>query len=177
MTDTSVDNLYGQFLEIKQYLTDNSQVSFALTIENNAKKILLLSAASYFEIMLLDTIIFLFQKYTDSKEAVLSLIKNKAFSRQYHTLFDWNSSNANTFFSLFGDDFKTYMQDIIKNDPKLNDSIKAFIEIGSERNRLVHMNFGTYYLEKTDDEIYDLYRKSCDFVLEFNKYLKHYIEK
>ena len=43
-------------------------------------------------------------------------------------------------------------------------AIEAFLEIGRERNRLVHQNFGTFTLEKTSKEIYDTYRSAVEFV-------------
>ena len=38
------------------------------------------------------------------------------------------------------------------------------MEIGRERNRLVHQDFGNYSLEKTSDEIYKLYSDALFFV-------------
>ena len=49
------------------------------------------------------------------------------------------------------------MKSMVSGDEKLDSSIKAFIELGRERNRLVHQNFGTYSIEKTSKEIYELY--------------------
>ena len=52
----------------------------------------------------------------------------------------------------------------MNNDDGLAGAIKAFMELGSERNRLVHQDFGTYSLEKTSDEIYKLYETALPFV-------------
>ena len=43
-------------------------------------------------------------------------------------------------------------------------SINAFLEFGSERNRLVHQNYAAFPMEKTLDEVYCLYKKSSHFV-------------
>ena len=94
----------------------------------------------------------------------MEFVKNKAISQQYHTFFDWKSSNANTFFSLFGEAFKTFMAAEIKNNGNLAESIKAFIELGRERNRLVHQDYGTFSLDKTTEEIFQLYRTALPFV-------------
>ena len=37
-------------------------------------------------------------------------------------------------------------------------------ELGRERNRLVHQNFGVVPLEKTTEEIHELYRRALLFV-------------
>jgi len=79
-------------------------------------------------------------------------------------LFDWESNNANRFFAWFGEDFKNQMKSLAKDDEKLNLSIQSFLEIVKERNRLVHQNFGEIYIEKTADEIYNLYKKSLYFI-------------
>jgi uncharacterized protein with ParB-like and HNH nuclease domain len=41
---------------------------------------------------------------------------------------------------------------------------RAFLELGNERNRLVHENYATFPMEKTLEEVYALYKKSCLFV-------------
>ena len=43
-------------------------------------------------------------------------------------------------------------------------SIKAFLEVGRERNRLVHQNFASFVLEKTAAEIFELYEHALYFV-------------
>ena len=43
-------------------------------------------------------------------------------------------------------------------------SVAAFLELGNERNRLVHQNYATFPMEKTLDEIYLLYRRALTFV-------------
>ena len=52
----------------------------------------------------------------------------------------------------------------VKTDDQLDISVKAFLEIGRERNRLVHQDYGTFTLEKTADEIYKLYQAALTFV-------------
>jgi hypothetical protein len=94
----------------------------------------------------------------------MSIIKQKAISRQYHTNFDWDKSNANKFFTLFGTEFKAKMNNQIKENAELDKSIKAFLEIGNERNKMVHQNFAEITIEKTAEEIYKLYQTSLLFV-------------
>ena len=164
MTVTKIDTMYTDFNGLNSYLSDEGEVSYALLMEDYSRKILLLSAASYFESIFISKLIDFFEKRTDDKKAISNFIKNKALKRQYHTLFTWNRRNANSFFALFGEDFKKYIQEKLNMDADLEASIKSFLELGNERNRMVHNDFSAYYLEKSEAEIYDLYKKSLKFV-------------
>jgi len=93
-------------------------------------------------------------------------VRNKAIARQYHTLFQWNAKNANSFFGLFGDDFKVRMKQRVAADTDLDEAIRAFLELGEQRNRLVHQDYATFSLEKTSEEIFELYRTASRFVEE-----------
>ena len=90
------------------------------------------------------------------------------------SLFDWEKNNANTFFAFFGQDFKFFMEEKVKNDDSLNSSIKNFLEIGRERNRLVHQNFGNYNIEKTLEEIFESYKQSLNFTTKIIDYIEEY---
>ena len=62
----------------------------------------------------------------------------------YHTWFKWDDTNANQFFGLFGSEFKLAMNNRVKESEELRTSIRAFLEIGNERNRLVHQDYVVY---------------------------------
>ncbi|MCA9077752.1 MAG: hypothetical protein KDA93_22185 [Planctomycetaceae bacterium] len=130
----------------------------------NFRKSLLLSAASFFERRLVSILTELVNQWSHSTLPLNEFVRIKAIERQYHTYFDWDRPNGNPFFRLFGSDFKAFMERRCKDDEAFSDSVEAFIEIGRERNRLVHQDFGSYALEKTFDEIYDLYKKARHFL-------------
>jgi len=168
---TVVDRLYEEFEDLIKYLDESSPIyvlHFHSTAGENFKKIILLAAASYFEDCITKSILEFVDEISDSQENKLmaEFLKNKAISRQYHTYFDWKGKNANMFFGLFGDSFKKFMEQEIKNDSKLSESIKKFIEIGRFRNKLVHENFAafTFDREKTPEEIYEDYKEALYFV-------------
>jgi len=60
---------------------------------------------------------------------------------------------------LFGEEFKKEFQEHIKEDEQI-ENIKAFLELGKLRNELIHQNFILYNLEKTTDEIKQLFDKA-----------------
>ena len=135
---------------------------------------LLLAAASYFERRLTEEVVLFVQDVTAKDHVVTWLIRKRVVERRYHSWFDWNRPNANLFFSMFGDSFRDDMKRIVDNDDELSASIVAFMEIGRERNRLVHQDFASFTLEKTSTEIYDAYRRATMFVEWFPRELRRY---
>ena len=159
---TIVDELHSDFREILETIPE-SELSLQNVASENFRKSLLLSAASFFERRLVSILTDLVDKWSRSTLTLNEFVRIKAIERQYHTYFDWERSNGNPFFRLFGADFKAFMEQRCKNDEEFNDAVKAFIEIGRERNRLVHQDFGSYALEKTFEEIYGLYNRARIF--------------
>jgi len=96
---------------------------------------------------------------------------------QYHTYFTWGEKdepskpgkNANTFFSMFGEEFKSECEKEVKANGELDRVIKAFLELGHLRNILVHSNFAALNFDtKTTNEIFELYQDGQKFI-EFLK--------
>ena len=177
MAQTIVDRLYHDFDELSKLLKESNEISLINSAEENFKKSLLLSAASYFEKQLSDCVIDFTCEVAGEKHIITSIIKNKAIKRQYHTWFKWDEKNANTFFSLFGSDFLLLAKNAVKEDNTLDDAIKAFLELGNDRNRLVHQDFGNFTLEKTTYEIYNLYKSAMHFLEWIPKYLRENCDK
>ncbi len=75
-----------------------------------------------------------------------------------------DANNANQFFGLFGSEFRSTMTERMKKSDDMQSSVEAFLELGNERNRLVHQNYATFPMEKTLDEIYALYQSAVMFV-------------
>ncbi|QLA20147.1 HEPN domain-containing protein [Desulfolutivibrio sulfoxidireducens] len=175
MNATIVSNLYDEFNELLSFLKTQNEISFQVTIDDNFRKNLLLAAASFFENEISNHVRKFVKKTTNNNELVFLFLENTAIDRKYHTWFDWRSGSANSFFAKFGDDFKNFMKDKIKNDINISIAIKSFIEIGDQRNRLVHQNFAAYSLEKTAAEIYDLYVAAKPFVEHFPLYLQEFL--
>ena len=171
-----VDRLHGEFSDLQKFLSEKGGATFLPVIEDNFPKTMLLAAASYFERRLSDEVELLAKDAMAEGHVLMWLIKNKAISRQYHTWFAWESSNANKFFSMFGQGFKDQATEWVKSDEKLNESIVDFLEIGRERNRLVHENFGNFTLQKTASEVYELYKSAAGFVEWFPKAIRNYSE-
>jgi hypothetical protein len=172
MAASDVERIHKEFTELVQVLVDHKELSLQASADDSFRKVLLLSAASYFEHELTTIISAFVAEVTSSDGLIMALVQNKAISRQYHTWFNWNDKNANQFFALFGEGFKVHMVGLVKSSPGLDDSIRAFLEIGQQRNRLVHQNFASFALEKTSDEIFSMFRNALPFVDTVSKELR-----
>lgn len=158
-----IQKLIENYNDLHKFLLENGQVSASIDVNEHYRKILLLSCASYYETRIIDIIKkFVSAKSTDVR--VSTFVNNKAIERQYHTYFDWDKSNINKFLSMFGADFKEEVSREIKSNKILEEQAKAFITIGSERNKMVHNNFLEFTLDKTFDEIVNLQEKANLFI-------------
>lgn len=160
---TPIDRLYQEYSEIIKSLTQKGELSLSISAEENLRKSLLLGVASYFEHTICIHVSEFVKENTKDTEIIAHLVQNKAISRQYHTWFTWKENNANSFFGLFGSDFKSKIVANVKSDETLNTAIKDFMEIGRERNNLVHTDYATFNLEKTLDEIFQKYLSALNF--------------
>lgn len=159
-----IQTLIDDYRDLNIFLMNNGQVSESLTVAEHYRKILLLSCASYYETRIVEII----KKFVEAKASdnrIYAFVSNKAISRQYHTYFNWDqTSNINSFLGLFGTDFRDRISAEIKADKALQEQVKAFLTIGSERNKMVHNNFLECKLDKTFDEIVTLQEKANLFV-------------
>lgn len=151
-------------------------MSLQNNVESDFRKTLLLSVASYFETALSESLTDLFSEKTGAAEPMVEFVRNKAIARQYHTFFNWDARNASAFFGLFGVNFRQFMVAQVDNDSVLDSSIRAFLELGSLRNNLLHQNFAIFPLDKTVKEIYALYRDALSFVEAFPNKVRSFIE-
>lgn len=168
---TPVDRLYEESSFVITALGDG-EPSLVVAASDNFRKALVLAAASYFEHRISACVLDFVHERANGNGLVVGFVKNKAIARQYHTWFKWDEGNANQFFGLFGSSFKQMMIERIKASDDLRTSIRAFLEVGNERNKLVHQDFASFSLEKTMDEIYGLYKQALLFVDELGKYLR-----
>lgn len=170
---TPVDILTAEYMSIVKYLIDNSQPSLSSDVNKSFKKMIVLSAASYFEHQIQDILMEFIRERTAGHTPAIMFFKKKAIGMQYHTYFSWGEKNepdkpgknANTFFSLFGEDFKKQAEEEVKSSLELKESMKAFLEVGHLRNILVHSNFAAYDFDnKTTEEVIALYKDGLSFV-------------
>jgi len=168
-----VEIIDSELQEVKEYLMKSEQPSMAANLEKYMAKYYALSMASYFEKEVQDIIIKFVEIRSNSSNELLSFVKKKAISLQYHTYFGWGEKdqidkpgkNANAFFSMFGESFKALIESDIRKDAELDNAIKAFLEIGHIRNILVHSNFAAFSFDgKNTTELIDIFVKASTFI-------------
>ncbi len=173
--NSNIEGLHIGFSGILKFLEDKGELSWRTMADENFRKVLLIAVASHFERSLQDAVFDFAKEIMGDNHPLAYLINMKAITGQYHTWFVWRSENANQFWALFGDSFKKSMEQKVRDDDSLNSSIKAFLEIGRERNRLVHRDFSDFTLEKTTEEIYKLYSDARIFVERVPELLRNFI--
>jgi hypothetical protein len=164
MKNTIIDKIYYDYSILLNYLETNEEISLRNDADNNFKKVLLLSTASFFEHKITEILLDFINESSNNNFLIYSFAKKKAVDRQYHTYFDWKNKSANPFFALFGVDFKKDIEKEMKINEALKKSVRDFMEIGYIRNELVHENFANFSLDKTANEIYDLYESATIFI-------------
>ncbi len=175
-----IDEIWNDHGDLVAYLQSSNQLQLQSRAEEAFCKTLIIAAASYFEVRLTHVIVDLFREMTHGAEALAQFVRNQAIGRRFAQLFDWGDGtspgrNANGFYKLFGPEFADYMKQKVKGDQTLDDSVKAFLEIGDLRNQLVHGNYADFQLNKTVDEAYELYRIATIFVEGFSDSAREFI--
>ena len=164
MSATIVDKLHDEFSAIIALLDAQNELSLRTSVDDNFRKSLLLAAASYFETRMVACVMTFAEEVAGAGGMLTEFIRIKGVERQYHTWFNWKENTAANFFGLFGIEFKSFMKAKLRENNHLESEISSFMEIGRDRNRLVHENFAGFSLEKTADDIYDAYKSGLRFV-------------
>jgi hypothetical protein len=162
-----VEGLFIQFSAALEALRERGDLSLVSSADDTFRKSLLLTAASWFEYLITETITRTAAEASTNCVPIVNFLRNKGVHRQFHTYFDWESKNGAKFFGLFGPAFAREMKDLAEADPGYRAALEAFLEIGGERNRMVHENFGVYNLDKTTLEVFELYRIAAAFPTRF----------
>ena len=176
-TRNSIDALYDDLSAVLVALLPKP--SLHTRMNGTFSKFLLLAVASHFEARLTKAVMDFVTKSTAPGHVIAHLVHNKVIDRKYHTWFDWKkvrAGSANHFFAMFGDDFGDYMKAQVKNREDIRRSIEKFIEIGGDRNSLVHEALAVYDYEKTSDDVYEAYKQALLFVEWFPGELKKFAE-
>jgi hypothetical protein len=159
---TPIDQFILEHQALSDFLEKQGETSFKLTLERDFRKVLVLSIASYFEAQLLEALKKMSTCCLNPSVAVF--LDKKVISRQYHTYFQWQEKNINSFLGLFGEDFKKIISHKIKEE-KLEQNMSDFMALGRTRNQLVHDNFVIAVLpEWTVEEIIEKYNRALIFV-------------
>ena len=174
--DDAIERLCEEHDELIEHLLATGRITWKTRADDQFAKALLIAVASRFEARLTACVVETFESATGGSDALVSFVQNQAVERRYHTWFSWgDAKNANRFFRLFGEEFKNVMEAKVKNDPDLDDAVKAFLELGRLRNELAHEDYATFSMQKTPDEVLERYRTAARFVDWFAGDLREHV--
>ena len=159
---TAIDNLVQRQDAVLSFLRQANQLSMALDFEDSYRKLLVMACGSQFETYLVAHICDYAKVAAD--ERIAELVKNKAMSRQYHSLFKWDAANVNSFLGVFGETYKGRVSKQLASDEVLMKGVRDFLQIGAERNRLAHGNLGEISPDLTVEEIKEKYQSAWGFL-------------
>ncbi len=165
----AINMLFDGYEKHYEFLMQRGEVSIASDYENQFAKVALLACASYFEVKVTDVILEALVQ--GGCRLTYHFISKQALARRYHTLFSWDGRNANNFFGLFGDDFKGFVTNKLRDDDELKLSIRNFLELGALRNKLVHDNYATFNLQLTAEDIKSKFDSACLFLVGVRKHV------
>jgi hypothetical protein len=159
-----VTAFYERQSELLAHLLEAKELSLAQDAEQMLQKNLPLAAASYFEHIVTSALREYVRIKSNNCDELTALFDQKVIKRQYHALFDWDKSNANRFWGLFGEAFKAATIAEIEAKPELAQAVKDFLILGELRNNIVHQNYVAYASGKSAAEIFELFRSAERFV-------------
>ena len=165
-----VESLYEDFKRAEKSLLDAGEVSALNTLSVVFKNNLVLTSASNAERILTSFFEELLGK-VGMKTHLAFFCKKAAFDQRYHTFFDWKLANTENprkgvelFVSKFGLPFKAEHKKQVDASDELQKGAASFIQIGHQRNEMVHTGFTGYTNEKTYDEIIEHHRSAMKFL-------------
>ena len=175
-----VEELLRDHRELVEYLESGNSLLLRDRAESAFAKTLLIAAASHFEVRLSRMIMDLYLEMTQGAGELAEFVRRQAIDRRFTQLFTWSDNgkpgrNANSFYRLFGDGFLTHMRQRVQEDRELDESVKAFLEIGYLRNQMVHESYADFQLNKTVAEVYGLYTSGARFVDDFPTAIRNFI--
>lgn len=162
-----IESKYNEAGQIRKILMKNkADIDFDFSLDDIYKKVIVLSSASLFEKKISNIIIRFAQERAPTDCRVATFVENKAVKRQYHTYFQWDGNNTNSFWGLFGGDALKRAKESLNNNVDLKEAESNFLFIGKLRNTLVHNDFlsNNCLSTMTLDEIYAKYSSARQFV-------------
>ena len=157
-----VERIYNELVSIEKILVEANSPSELVAFSSNSSKVMLLAAASYFERRICQDI-EMYGREVINLDHIPSFIAKQGLERKYHTLFQWEATNANKFFSLFGARFSAWVKGKVKEE-SLEPAIRAFLALGNQRNELVHENYATFPVNSTYEEIWKSFTEGLHFI-------------
>ena len=164
MANSKIEAFYSDHEGLAKYLEEKGEASFVNVHQDIFRRSFALAIASAFEREVSELLRQFARVRSNGNAEICALIDKKAINRQYHTLFNWDGNNANSFFAHFGQGFADKAKRRVQTDAELEQAVRAFLALGHARNLLVHNDFVTYSIGQTSGELLELYRQARPFI-------------
>jgi hypothetical protein len=174
---TAVDSLYRDLEQLKERLEDSASPYPQSVLNEVFSKVLLIAAASFFEKTIRQAVEEVIRSAARGNDLVVSFTESQAIQRKYHTWFDWDCNNANQFWKMFGREFAEFARGWLNDHPEAEKGLSDFLELGGDRNRLVHDDFASFTIEKTAEEIFSSYRSAIAFARAVSEIFTAYLAR
>lgn len=155
--------LNAQFGEIVAALETPSNVNLRLAAENWMTRALIVAIGVESERAVCEVIENMAVHHSSNPQ-LHSFVKNKGTKRQYHSMFQWDGGNANSFFGLFGESFSNRMKELAKSDADFRTCVNSFLYLGQLRNLLAHEDFCGISLSITRADVIGHYDRAKQFI-------------
>ena len=137
-------------------------------------RIVVFSAVSYFEQEVYSIIKNI---YKTNKNSTLEKFITKVTERKYYIFFNIKSDtkNINSFYSLFGDEFKKHCIER-ENEDGMSDAVKSFLLLNRLRNKLAHEGYNHNIENYSDEKLYGDFKASCEMLNWFANLINEFEE-
>lgn len=171
MAAAEIETFFSTHKAVYDFLLENGELTFASEANNNFRRSLVLAIASSFEHEVTAIMREIPRVHASGSAVIAGILEQRVVSRQYHTYFDWEGKNANKFFGMFGPEFSERAKAYVKENQTLKQSITDFLQLGETRNKLVHLDYVTFDVDKSPDDIITLYRSARRFISFLREWL------
>ena len=143
-------------------------------LNDHKARIMIIAAASCFEQEIYEIVKSV---YATKENSTLKEFIKKIMERKYFAIFDFSDKNKrsiNSFYSLFGDEFKNWCKKR-EEEYNMSENIENFMLLNRLRNRLAHEGYD-YNIGYSNEKIYCAFKKACKMLNWLSESLKEFEE-
>ncbi len=173
----NIDDLYDFFSKVLSNV-QKTEPSFSIYLEDNIKKMLIISGESQIEVQL-KSIIKEFIGAQSKSAAVPELVNTEILERGLFRLLDIDKRQLSypgikRFLGKWGETFKDACFSEIQNNTSLQDDAVSFMQLFMTRNQILHKGYLSGSLDKSLEDCYELYKGAENFISEFKLWLENH---
>ena len=134
--ESYVERLWNNLADLEQHIA-KEDATLLVDTRSTFAKTMILAAGNWLERRTVHVLVD-FATSASSGQTLVSFVKTGALERRFHTLFDWNSGNVNSFLGKFGKDFRNKVKLAVQENNDVLLASHDFVNLVAERNALAH---------------------------------------